>query len=280
MATAQLESLLAGFKLIPTTAVVTSVPTPIVRPVPIAPPVILPKAAAAPAPVAPAGRQMTTKQGTFTTTLSDLEAIEVLESSGEIHRNSFAAKMVSQFRAYNGLFPQKLAWLHKLAIDVLARELGEPSPASPIPAALATDLRPIIAMFGHAIGASLKQPRMTFRDVPGVGTILLAFTTRGKDPGTVNVSDGGPVGRSRYYGRVCKDGTFTAAGRATPAVIEFLSALAADPQGTAGGYGRRSGTCCFCNSALTDPASVAVGYGPVCAKHFGLPHGRPAVKAS
>ena len=35
--------------------------------------------------------------------------------------------------------------------------------------------------------------------------------------------------------------------------------------------------CCFCNRALEDERSTAVGYGPICAGHFGLAWGnRPA----
>lgn len=30
--------------------------------------------------------------------------------------------------------------------------------------------------------------------------------------------------------------------------------------------------CSFCGLALTDEGSVEVGYGPVCAKRWGLPH--------
>ena len=33
------------------------------------------------------------------------------------------------------------------------------------------------------------------------------------------------------------------------------------------------GSCCFCGRLLEDPESVTKGYGPVCARHYGLPHG-------
>ena len=42
-------------------------------------------------------------------------------------------------------------------------------------------------------------------------------------------------------------------------------------------HGHRTGYCCFCGQLLTDEErSVAFGYGPVCAKHWGLPWGKIA----
>jgi len=35
--------------------------------------------------------------------------------------------------------------------------------------------------------------------------------------------------------------------------------------------GHASGACCFCSRQLDDPRSVAHGYGPICAGHYGLP---------
>jgi hypothetical protein len=52
-----------------------------------------------------------------------------------------------------------------------------------------------------------------------------------------------------------------------------LVALAADPAGVASKFGKLHGKCCFCHKSLSDPASTAVGYGKVCASHYGLPWG-------
>jgi hypothetical protein len=41
------------------------------------------------------------------------------------------------------------------------------------------------------------------------------------------------------------------------------------------------GSAASANTALTDERSTEVGYGPVCAKHYGLPWGvKPALKAA
>ena len=53
------------------------------------------------------------------------------------------------------------------------------------------------------------------------------------------------------------------------AVAEVIEALNADRDGL---LARESDWCCFCGKALTDPNSRSLGYGPDCAKLYGLPH--------
>lgn len=59
-----------------------------------------------------------------------------------------------------------------------------------------------------------------------------------------------------------------------PVEQELLDKLAADPVGFLAQVGKDMDGCCFCNSALTDPRSKEVGYGPVCAANWGLPWGK------
>jgi hypothetical protein len=56
----------------------------------------------------------------------------------------------------------------------------------------------------------------------------------------------------------------------------LLRQLARHPAETAAKHGQLTGKCCFCNTALTDEKSTAVGYGPTCAKHYHLPWGKVA----
>jgi hypothetical protein len=101
---------------------------------------------------------------------------------------------------------------------------------------------------------------------------------RSSEPGSITVTstDRGFDAR-RFYGRVSRDGTFRPGRDAEPAtetaIVAALGALARDPAGTAAAYGQLTGECCFCAIALTTKESVAVGYGPICAKRYGLPWG-------
>ena len=56
-------------------------------------------------------------------------------------------------------------------------------------------------------------------------------------------------------------------------LTQLLKDFAADPTGTVAKYGKLANRCCFCSKELTDPKSVSVGYGPVCAKHYGFAWG-------
>jgi Family of unknown function (DUF6011) len=102
-------------------------------------------------------------------------------------------------------------------------------------------------------------------------------------PGTLNVTDNILRGQSRWgnrakwYGRVHRNGQFEMA-HGTPMIIASrLKEFAADPVTVASEHGRLTGRCCFCNKPLEDERSTAVGYGRICAGHYGLPWGnRPA----
>lgn len=85
------------------------------------------------------------------------------------------------------------------------------------------------------------------------------------------------------YGRppfaLIQDGvlTFTSGpGEYGPRLDRFL----ADPEGEAIRAGKLSGQCSFCKSPLSTPESVSAGYGPVCARHWGLPWGHKSPGAA
>jgi hypothetical protein len=75
-----------------------------------------------------------------------------------------------------------------------------------------------------------------------------------------------------YFGRVDQNGTIIAGRDLTPAVESLLEEFAANPVEVAQRYGALTGNCMFCDKKLDDATSVAVGYGPVCAKKWNLPH--------
>ena len=83
---------------------------------------------------------------------------------------------------------------------------------------------------------------------------------------------------SVWCGRVLETGTFqpSKAFHEMPIkdeIVRLLKSFATDPAAVAAKYGKLTGSCSFCQSSLTDSKSLAVGYGPVCAKHYNLPWG-------
>jgi hypothetical protein len=51
-------------------------------------------------------------------------------------------------------------------------------------------------------------------------------------------------------------------------IQNFILGLATDPIKTIGEMGKKAGSCCFCGHDLTDPDSIAKGYGSLCAEYF------------
>ena len=105
---------------------------------------------------------------------------------------------------------------------------------------------------------------------------MIVFSRAGaasKYAGQIMITDGKPFGENKFFGRIDTDGSFYATRSAGAGVMSLVQDFACDPAGTAGKYGRLTGGCSFCKQGLTDERSLKVGYGPVCAKHFGLAWG-------
>jgi len=150
----------------------------------------------------------------------------------------------------------------------------------------------IIALFDKA-AARLKFPAVVLavRGSTGLDGIRVSRAgSRSKAPGSLNVTsaqrDESEYGRT-WYGRVTLDGQFQPSRDCVPAIAEAIKAFAANPAKVASEYGKVKrlqvqqedgsykmvGQCCFCMKALTDERSTAVGYGKICAGHYGLPWG-------
>jgi len=159
--------------------------------------------------------------------------------------------------------------------------IAERAPAAAAPAQAVGDLSPIMALFDRA-RAHLKYPAIVLD-----GFRVSVAGARASNPGTLNVTGiekhfNAQRGRDErtWFGRVSLDGSF-APSRAAPAdLADKLRAFAADPAGVAAAFGHLHGACCFCMRALSDDRSTAVGYGPICADHFGLPWGERAAPAA
>jgi len=97
----------------------------------------------------------------------------------------------------------------------------------------------------------------------------------GKNPGAIYVKCGGT---DAYFGKILKDGTFLKSGDCGPDELAALTLFANDPVGVSRASGKLTSNCCFCRQRLTTEESVAVGYGPTCAEHYGLPWGDDLVE--
>jgi hypothetical protein len=206
---------------------------------------------------------------TFHQDLADKLAARLDANEYSERDRSFAASLLDGFVKYGRFTDRQLPYVQRLA-----ENRNTAAPAQQV-----GDLGGVLALFDKA-AAHLKRPAVVLA-VPGVGNGELRLTVAGakaKQPGTVNVTDTEADWDSRtWYGRIQRDGTYQPsrdANGTSQAITEKLRALAKDPVGVASEFGRLTGRCCFCNRALSDERSTAVGYGGTCADHFGLPWGK------
>lgn len=190
---------------------------------------------------------------------------------------AFATSLIDQFNR-RGLSEKQENWVNIL----IQRANG----AHRAPQTAVGNVKPIVDMLEHA-AHHLKWPAIQVR--AGNRDLRLSIAgDRARVPGSINVTstEKDPMtGNRDWFGRISRDGVFDPSPRfdatTQTAVAQALVALATDPAQAALEYARLTGVCCFCRLPLTDERSTAKGYGPVCAKHFGLPWGdeKPAKPA-
>lgn len=204
----------------------------------------------------------------------------------------FANDLITKGRKY-GLSQKQAYWVDKL----YRRATGNLTPEEQPPQEkLFGDLKPMMVMLQFA-GTHLKHPKVRLL-LPSCAAAVAEANDRGEqvDPhyvkmhtlrlgvagersqyaGQVNVTDDFPYGQNEWYGRIDKDGNWTQPRKhhdLTDEVKQALNDFSADPVQAASAYGKLMGFCCFCHRKLTDKRSTDVGYGPDCAKHWGLPWG-------
>jgi len=142
----------------------------------------------------------------------------------------------------------------------------------PVEKTFVGDFSGVLKLFETA-GKALNHPKITLA-VDDLTVVLSVAGPYSKAPGTVNVTDGGGFGTSLWFGRVETTGMWTPGLKPSKETLGkvkgLLTRLAESPAETAATYGKLTGRCCFCNGKLTDNKSLAAGYGPTCAKNFGL----------
>lgn len=154
-----------------------------------------------------------------------------------------------------------------------------PKPQASAPRAEVGDFHGVYALFEKA-AKHIKRPKVRLA-VPFDGDYAHVTLYRGGErsrfPGQINVA-AAEYGAG-WYGRIDEGGEWFLP-KNTPAFLgelrQLLIALAENPDEVAAEYGKLMGHCCFCARRLTDDGdgrSVEVGYGPVCAKRYGLPWG-------
>lgn len=149
-----------------------------------------------------------------------------------------------------------------------ARHVGV-CPARPAPAPTVTlDAQPIAAFLAAARDRGLRFPKARFLAPDGRSELkLVTAGPLSRVPGAINVTLAG-----QWVGRITVEGVVQGRLANDAGLRAHLTTIAGDPARYAREYGQLTCSCSFCNLPLTDEGSIAAGYGPVCARHYGLPH--------
>jgi Family of unknown function (DUF6011) len=201
-----------------------------------------------------------------------LANIDKLPARDQDFARSLAEKAVKANLGGWQLSEKQQHWVVAMARKATGREAPAAQPAA--------GLRPIVD-FLEAAHQHLKKPKLRF--IAGGETLMLSIAgERSSAPGSIDVKHAtrGELNpetgftRKDWYGRIGLDGVYRGSGKFDQGPVrEALQAIAANPVAAAKLFGQKTSSCCFCGQELTDGASIAVGYGPICAEHWGLPHG-------
>lgn len=194
-----------------------------------------------------------------------IDALKAVLGNLGSNNAAFGLSLIQQFQKRGKLSDKQWFWVEKLVADA-----NKPKP-EPVVVSVGSFKR-VMDLFARA-REHLKWPKINLQ-VNDQPIMLSVAGPAAKKPGTVNVTDGGPYGQNKWFGRVTPEGEWEVNMRAPQeslAEVEgLLLKLARKPAETAKEYGRLTGRCCFCNKKLTDERSTAAGFGETCAQHYGL----------
>lgn len=139
-----------------------------------------------------------------------------------------------------------------------------------------------IINFMHHANTQLQKPKVRMLLPVRRELNLTLAAAHSRNPGAVYMK--GPD-YGDYYGKIMPQAPHTiswstmvnAADKKD--IVALLVDFMEDPTKVAKIYACETGNCCFCGLALTDPRSIAVGYGPICAEKYGLPWGEVQLSA-
>ena len=195
------------------------------------------------------------------TTQNDPALIDALQQAAQ-RGNNFAQSLLDWHHQGRALTARQVEAAQRFVVN-------RPERAA-LPVSAPVNGSALSALFERA-ASRLKFPKVRF-SLPEGTLVLKRAGAASRYHGSILITDEASYPNNRFYGRV-EGNAFTPGRDCQSWILEALRAFGDNPAEYASAYGRKTGSCCFCHKALTDPASLAVGYGPVCADHYGIPHG-------
>ena len=167
--------------------------------------------------------------------------------------NGFAASLLDQHTRKGGLSERQYDAAEAMLLKVRATQEHKRAESR------AVDASRIETLLQTAVMAGLKRPAFRAEGL----TFTLAKATSA-NAGAVYAKQG-----DLYVGKIM-GGKFHPVKDTPSGTGDAIARIAADPRGAAIEHGRTTGQCACCGRTLTDPASIALGIGPICAENWGL----------
>jgi hypothetical protein len=194
-----------------------------------------------------------------------IETTVLIKQATENARNDWEKSFVSSCQEQHGkgrsMTPKQLNILQRIY------DYSQPTASAVGP------YSPMVSLLSRA-GQKLKYPKVTFVVSQFTNLTISLAPKTGKNPGSIYLKAIRTMDED-YIGKVSPQGGLQFA-RSTSESDEalftrFLTMLNDDPVNAARDHGAKTGNCCFCHLPLKTEISTAHGYGPTCAKNWGLP---------
>ena len=200
-------------------------------------------------------------------TLQEINSLRSIIDQLPPRDRRFASDLVSSYDRWGSLTPKQYPWVQKL----IERVGPQQATSSEVQNGAA-----LFGLFDSAKKTALKYPRITFNFSQDLNdcTYLHPATVASKYYGCLIITEDGGLRGKKYMGRLTPDNTFIPSHAITKEqaehVLSRIRTMAEDPESALSQYGKLTGRCAMCNGRLKTDKSVMLGYGPVCAKKFGL----------
>lgn len=172
----------------------------------------------------------------------------------------FAASMLDTLSRYGRFTEGQQAAIDRcVEKSILQQRVWDAERAARVEQAPAVSIAAIETSLATAKGNGLKAPKLRLADF-----VFSLAGSNSVNAGSIYVKDN----RGEYLGKIT-GGKLLAVRTCDEETKRSILEVAADPKQAAIAYGKQYGTCACCGRDLTDPASVALGIGPVCASKWG-----------
>jgi hypothetical protein len=223
-------------------------------------------------------RRITTRTGeSVISDMTDREAVQAVCLISDLFAQDLARRSHGNELK---LSDEQIKWCHVLVIHHRDKQVEKAEPKPVVPVREIEDLSKLNAMFDAAEQhMTYPRVRLMFKDKRPIAIwrpIKYQDVRDGLTPALYRIGDG----KRKMYAAINTKQEFQR-GNLNDAdadeLYEIITQLAADPVIVAAGYGQVIGSCSFCGLALTDLRSLSTGYGPICARNWGLPWGEEMV---